>query len=327
MTAETMRAVVLARPGGPEVLSVDRVRTPVPGAGEVLIRVCAFGLNNAEILQRRGAMPPPDGGIPGLECSGVVAAIGPGVKGWQAGDRVAALTRSGAYAEYVAVPAGACIRVPDRLDLTVAAAVPEAAATAWWNLVCRGRIRAGERVLVHGAAGGVGSIAVQLARRLGAYVVGTARGEHKTRLCADLGCHEVLDYGSDDVFAMAGEGFDVILDNQGGPAVSANVSALAPFGRLVIVGVQAGSAGSLDVADLMGRAAEVSSSSLGRLDNVVRETICRDVEREVLPRLADGTIRMVVDSRFRLDDVVAAHTRFGAPDRVGKVVVAVTDGI
>ncbi|MFS0896193.1 zinc-binding dehydrogenase [Mycolicibacterium litorale] len=327
MTPATMRAAVLTGPGGPEVLTLDRVPTPVPAAGQVLVRVAAFGLNNAEVLQRRGVTAAPDGGIPGLECAGVVAAVGPGVTGYGPGDRVAALARCGTYAEYVAVPAGACMRVPDVLDLAVAAAAPEAAATAWWNLVCRGRIRSGERVLIHGAAGGVGSLTVQLARRLGAYVVGTARGERKTAMCAELGCHEVIDYGHGDVFAIVGEGFDVILDNQGGPAVAANVSALAPFGRLVIVGVQAGAIGALDVAELMGRAAEVSSSSLGRLDDAVRETICRDVERQVLPRLSEGTLRVVVDSRFALDDIVAAHTRFSAPDRVGKVVVTVADDI
>ncbi|WP_193048606.1 zinc-binding dehydrogenase [Mycolicibacterium baixiangningiae] len=327
MSTGTMRAAVLTRAGGPDVLTLDRVLTPIPAAGEVLVRVCAFGLNNAEVLQRRGAMPPPDSGIPGLECSGVVAATGPGVTGWKPGDRVAALARCGTYAEYVAVPGGACMRVPDGLDLAVAAAAPEAAATAWWNLVCRGRIRAGERVLIHGAAGGVGSLAVQLARRLGAYVVGTARGDQKTALCAGLGCHEVIDYGSVDVFDTVSENFDVILDNQGGPAIAANVSVLAPFGRLIIVGVQAGGPGRLDAAVLMARAAEVSSSSLGRLDDVVREQICREVEQQVLPRLADGAIRVVVDRRFAFEDIVGAHERFSAPDRVGKVLVTVTDDI
>lgn len=322
-----MRAAVLTGTGGPEVLTLDRVPIPVPGAGEVLVRVCAFGLNNAEVLQRRGLMPAPDGAIPGLECAGVVAATGPGVDGWAAGDRVAALTRAGTYAEYVAVPAGACMRLPAGLELTTAAAVPEAAATAWWNLVRRGRIRAGERVLIHGAAGGVGSLAVQMARRLGARVVGTARGADKTALCAELGCHDVLDYGSGDVFAAAGGGFDVILDNQGGPTVAANVAALAPFGRLVIVGVQAGAVGPLDTSELMARAAEVSSSSLGRLDDTVRASICREVEREVLPWLAEGTVRAVVDSRFDFADIAAAHTRFSAPGRVGKVLVTVSDGI
>ncbi|TDY00308.1 NADPH2:quinone reductase [Mycolicibacterium litorale] len=322
-----MRAAVLKRAGGPDVLTLDRVRTPGPAAGEVLVRVCAFGLNNAEVLQRRGAMPGPPGGIPGLECSGVVAATGPGVTGWEPGDRVAALARCGTYAEFVAVPAGACMRVPDGLDLTVAAAAPEAAATAWWNLVRRGRMRAGERVLIHGAAGGVGSVAVQLARQLGGYVVGTARGDRKTALCAELGCHDVIDYGRVDVSLSASGLFDVILDNQGGPAVAANVSLLAPFGRLVIVGVQAGGPGRLDAAELMSRAAEVSSSSLGRLDDDVRQQLCRNVEREVLPRLADGAIRVVVDSRFGFEDIVGAHERFSAPDRVGKVLVTVTDDI
>ncbi|MEU6644692.1 NAD(P)H-quinone oxidoreductase [Saccharomonospora sp. NPDC046836] len=332
MTPERMRAVVLRETGGPEVLRIEEVAIPRPGPGEVLVRVAAFGLNNAEVLQRGGAVPAPPGGIPGLECAGTVAETGAGVgPHWKPGATVAALLRGGGYAEYVCVPAGACMRMPAGLDLATAGAVPEAAATAWWNLVQRGRLRAGEQLLVHGAAGGVGSLAVQMGRLLGAEVIATARGEEKTRLCAELGSSQVIDYGRDDVFAavrsIAPDGVDVILDNQGGPALADNVAALAPLGRLVVVGTQAGTTAELDLGTLMAGGVEISSSSLGRLDDGLRGRLCQDVEREVLPRIAAGALRPVLDKRFPFDEISAAHQWFSDPGRIGKVVVTVTDGI
>ncbi|MFI5718705.1 NAD(P)H-quinone oxidoreductase [Nocardia sp. NPDC051750] len=328
--SETMRAAVLNGTGGPGTLRVERIPVPVLRSGEVLIRVAAFGLNNAEVLQRRGALPAPPGGVPGLECAGTVAVTGPEVTALRPGDRVAALTRSGAYAEYVAVPEGACLRLPEGLDPVVAGILPEAAATAWWNLVHRGRVRAGDRVLVHGAAGGVGSFVVQLARGLGAEVIGTARGPSKTRLCVDLGCRHVLDYGAQDIFAelrrLAPDGVDVIIDNQGGPTLAANLAALAPLGRLVVVGTQGGAGAALDLSMLMARGAEISSSSLGKLDDAYRLRLCREVEREVLPRIAVGELRPVLDRRFPLDQISEAHRRFEDPGRVGKVAVVMAEG-
>ncbi len=326
-----MRAAVLDGTGGPETLRIERRPVPVPRAGEVLIRVAAFGLNNAEILQRRGAIPAPPGGVPGLECAGTVAVTGPEVTALHPGERVAALTRNGAYAEYVAVPEGACLRLPQGLDPVVAGALPEAAATAWWNLVHRARVSGGDRVLVHGAAGGVGSLVVQLARALGAEVIGTARGTAKTRLCLDLGCRHVLDYGAQDIFAelrrLAPDGVDVIIDNQGGPTLAANLAALAPLGRLVVVGTQGGTGAALDVGALMARGAEISSSSLGKLDDAHRVHLCREIEREVLPRIATGELRSVLDRRFPLEQISEAHRRFEDPGRVGKVAVVVAEWV
>lgn len=320
-----MRAAVLREPGGRDTLRIEEVAIPEPGPGEVLVAVAAFGLNNAEILQCRGAMPAPPGGIPGLEFAGTVARVGAGVERWRPGARVAGLTRAGSYAEYVAVAAGACMEIPADLGVLPAAALPEAAATAWWNLVRRGRLRPRDRVVVHGAAGGVGSLAVQLARALGAHVIGTARGAAKTRMCTELGCHEVVDYGSTDVFAalrdLAPDGVDVILDNQGAPTVAANIAALAPLGRLVVVGVADGTDATLDLGALMVGGVEISSSSLGRLTDEVREEICRELEREVLPMVAAGSVRPVLDKSFTFDDIAAAQGRFADPDRIGKVVV------
>ncbi|WP_051499259.1 zinc-binding dehydrogenase [Nocardia sp. BMG51109] len=327
MTTATMDAVVLRGTGGPECLRLERVARPRIGPGEVLLRVAAFGINNAELMQRRGVVPAPTSGIPGLECAGTVVEVGPEVTTLAEGDVVAALTRSGSYAEYVAVHAGSCLRVPGGSSPAEASALPESAATAWWNLVRRGRIAQGDIVVVHGGAGGVGSVAVQLAAALGATVVATARGPAKSEVCARLGAHHVLDYGAMDVFAglrsIAPGGVDVILDNQGGPALNSNLAALAPFGRLVVVGTQDGTAGSLDLADLMARAAEVSSSSLGKLTDEVRAALCRELEREVMSRVAANEIRPLLDSEFAFPDIVAAHERFVAPDRIGKVVVTV----
>lgn len=320
-----MRAALLRGADGPRSLSIAEIPVPQPGPEEVLVAVGAVGVNNAEVLQTRGIMPAPSGGVPGLECAGTVVCVGARVQTVKPGDRVAALTRAGSYAEYVAVPAGACVVVPDDLDLAVAGAFLEAAATAWWNLVHRGRIRRGERVLIHGAAGGVGSMAVQLARALGAEVIGTARGPVKSALCTELGCRRVIDYGSEDVFGVLREiapgGVDLILDNQGAAAVGDNLAALAPLGRLVIVGVASGTDAVVDLAALMSGGTEISSSSLGRLSDDSRAAICRSVEAEVLPLLRAGTVTPVLDQTFDFDQIVSAHHRFAAPERSGKVVV------
>lgn len=318
-----MAAAVLRDPGGRHPLRIERLPIPEPAPGEVLVAVEAFGLNNAEILQCRGMMPPPPGGVPGLECVGTV--VGKGA-GWLPGDRVAALTRAGAYAEYVAVPSGACIEIPGDLELSAAAALPEAAATAWWNLVHRGRLQPGERVLIHGAAGGVGSMAVQIARELGATVIGTARGPEKTALCRELGCDEVIDYAEVDFFdtarRLAPAGFDIILDNQGAATVTANIGVLAPLGRLVIIGVASGTGATVDLGALMAGGVEISSSSLGRLCDQMRTAICREVAAEVLPKVLTQSVRPVVDAMFTFDDLAAARHRFSEADRIGKVVVA-----
>lgn len=317
-----MAAAVLRDPGGRHPLRVERVPIPRPAGGEVLVAVEAFALNNAEILQCRGMMPPPPGGVPGLECVGTVVADG---AGWRAGDRVAVLTRAGAYAEYVAAPSGTCIEIPEDLELSAAAALPEAAATAWWNLVHRGRLKPGERVLIHGAAGGVGSMAVQIARALGATVIGTARGPEKSALCRELGCDEVIDYAGTDVFGavrrLAPAGVDIILDNQGAATVAANIGVLAPLGRLVVVGVASGTGAAVDLGALMAGNVEISSTSLGRLCDEMRAAICREVSAEVLPKVLAHTVRPVVDATFGFDDLASAQRRFSEPDRVGKIVV------
>nr|WP_083666293.1 zinc-binding dehydrogenase [Saccharomonospora sp. CUA-673] len=255
-----MRAVVV---DGSDTLRVTELPRPEPGPGEVLLRVRAFGVNNIDALQRRGIVPAPASGVPGLECVGDV--VGGAVDGLPVGTRVGALLRSGGYAEYVTVPVGACMPLPDGLGDAEAASLPESLATSWWNLVHRGRLRAGEHVLVRGVAGGIGVVAAQVARHRGATVVGTARGAAADRCASGLGLAGVVDHTADDlaarVRALCPDGIDVLLDNQGGPALETNVAMLAPLGRLVVVGTQAGGPGTVDVGALMRLGAEVSSSS------------------------------------------------------------------
>ncbi|MCP2253763.1 NADPH2:quinone reductase [Prauserella aidingensis] len=323
MTAPTMRAVVVDAVGGPDTLTQAVVARPAAGEGEVLVRVRAVGVNNVDVLQRRGVVPAPRGGIGGLECVGEVAEVGAGVERFSPGDRVGVLLRSGGYAEFVNAPEGACISLPETLDDVTAATLPEALATSWWNLVHRGRLKAGERLLVHGVSGGVGVLAAQVGRALGADVVGTASASKVDRCRAVCGV-DVLDHAG-DVAAAVGAGLpggmDVVLDNQGGPALEANLGLLAPLGRLVVVGTQAGGPGTVDLAAMMRRGVEVSSSSLGMLETSVRSRLCAEVAREVLPLVEAGVVTPVVDTVFPLRDIAAAHRRFDDSAKFGKVVV------
>ncbi|GAA1233767.1 NAD(P)H-quinone oxidoreductase [Prauserella halophila] len=318
-----MRAVVFDGAGGPEVLRETVVPRPDPADGEVLVRVRAVGVNNVDVLQRSGVVPTPRGGVGGLECVGEVAEVGAGVDRFAPGDRVGALLRSGGYAEFVDVPEGACVPLPDSVDDVTAATLPEALATSWWNLVHRGRLTAGERLLVHGVSGGVGVLAAQLGRALGADVIGTASAAKVDR-CRDVCGVDVTDHAGDVAAAVrAGrpDGMDVVLDNQGGPALEANLGMLAPLGRLVVVGTQAGGPGTVDLGMMMRRGVEVSSSSLGMLETSVRTRLCAEVAREALPLVESGAVTPVVDTVLPIGDIAAAHQRFSGPGKLGKIVL------
>ncbi|APU22184.1 zinc-binding dehydrogenase [Actinoalloteichus sp. GBA129-24] len=325
-----MRAVVATGAGGPEVLEIRELPRPTPGPTDALIEVIGAGINRAEILQRSGVMPlTGPNAVPGLECAGVVRALGAEAARegrLRIGDRVGALTASGSYAEFVSVPSGACLRLPASLEDTVASALPEAAAAAWWNLIARGRLRAGESVLIHGAAGGVASLAVPLACSVGARVLATARGATRRAHCLRLGAQAAFDPDDPELAAQIraaapGGGVDVILDNVGGPTLRTNVELLASGGRLVVLGVQGGGIGELDLGALMARGAEVSSSSLGRLSSRQRADICARVEDEVIPLVASAEVRPVVAAEYPMTAVRAAHEHFERRDRVGKVVL------
>lgn len=264
-----MHAITLPEFGGPDALVWAEVPDPVPGAGEVLVDVVAGAVNRADVLQRQGFYEPPPGAspYPGLECSGRIAALGPGVSGWSVGDEVCALLAGGGYAQKVAVPVGQLLPVPDGMDLTTAAALPEVTSTVWSNVFMIAHLRPGETVLVHGGASGIGTMAIQLAKAVGARVAVTAGGPGKLDRCAELGADILIDYREQDFVeeirkATDGAGADVILDIVGAKYLDRNVQALAISGRLAVIGLQGGIKGQLNLANLLTKRAAITATSL-----------------------------------------------------------------
>lgn len=325
-----MKAIVAPEPGGPEALRlVDRER-PVPGPGDLLVRVEAAGVNRADVLQRQGRYPPPPGAsdVLGLEVAGEVAATGPDVAGWRDGDRACAILTGGGYAEFALVPASTALPWPPGTDAAGAAAVPEVFMTAWDNLVERGRLAPGESVLVHGGGSGVGTAAIQLARRRGCRVLVTAGSAAKLRACAGLGADAGIDYREEDFVARAreltgGRGLDVVLDLVGGAYLERNLSALAPDGRVVVIGLQGGTRAELDLALLMRRRLTVTGSTLRARPVEAKAALAARVREEVWPGFADGSLRPVVDRTFPLADAADAHALMEAGGHVGKIVLTV----
>jgi putative PIG3 family NAD(P)H quinone oxidoreductase len=325
-----MRAVTASGTGGPDVLSVTDVPDPEPSPGEVLLDVAAAGLNRADLLQRQGHYPPPPGAsdILGMECSGTVAALGPGVQGWQVGDRACALLAGGGYAARVAVPAGQLMPVPDGVDLVTAAALPEVAATVWSNVFMVAGLRPGERFLVHGGAGGIGTFAIQVAHQLGATVLTTAGTPDKLAACAALGADVTIDYRQEDFVAVVadrtgGAGVDVILDNMGAKYLGRNIDALATEGRLVVIGMQGGSKGELDLGTLLRKRGAVIATTLRARPTEEKSAICAAVVEHVWPLVAAGLVRPVVHGTVPLEDVAAAHALMESGEHTGKILLTV----
>ena len=325
-----MRAVVASGPGGPEVLALGEVPDQDPGPGEVAIEVAATAINRADLLQRQGHYPPPPGAseVLGLECSGTVATVGDGVTGWHVGDECCALLAGGGYAERVVVPAGQLMPVPDGVSLVDAAALPEVACTVWSNVFMIAGLQAGEWFLVHGGAGGIGSFAIQLAAALGARVMTTGGSAEKLAWCAELGAEVTIDYREQDFVvevqgANDGHGADVILDNMGAKYLGRNVEALAPEGRLVIIGLQGGTTGELDIGVLMRKRGAVISTALRSRPTEGKASICASVVENVWPLVADGTVRPVIGARFALEDAGRAHALMESGEGRGKVLLTV----
>lgn len=321
-----MRAVVTDSFGDPDVLRLSEVPDPVPEPGEVLIRVMASGVNRADLLQRQGHYPPPPGitDIIGLEVSGVISAVGTEVTGWSPGDECVALLAGGGYAEYVAVPAGQVVRPPEGIDLVTAAGLIEVAATVTSNLT-RVALRPGEILLVHGGTGGIGTFAIQYARALGCRVFATAGNTEKLDLCRDLGAEASFDYHDDWLAAVrgasAGHGADVILDVIGAKYLPSNVEALADDGRLVVIGLQGGRKGTLDLGTLLAKRALVIATSLRGRPVEQKAAICAEVARSVWPLYTDGRIRPAAETRFAIADVAAAHRHLASGDAFGKLIL------
>src|SRR4051794_2948883 len=325
-----MRAVTVSGAGGPDVLSVTEVPDPEPGPGEVLLDVAAAGLNRADLLQRQGHYPPPPGAseVIGMECSGTVAVLGPDTAGWQVGDRVCALLAGGGYASRVVVPVGQVMPVPQGVDLVTAAALPEVAATVWSNVFMVAGLRPGERFLVHGGAGGIGTFAIQVAHQLGATVLTTAGTPDKLAACAALGADVTIDYRQEDFVAVvadrtAGAGVDVILDNMGAKYLGRNIDALATEGRLVVIGMQGGSKGELDLGKLLRKRGAVIATTLRARPTEEKAAICAAVVEHVWPLVAAGLVRPVVHGTVPLEDVAAAHALMESGEHTGKILLTV----
>lgn len=321
-----MRIVDVTAPGGPENLILAEAPKPTAEPGGVVIAVRAAGVNRADLLQRQGYYPPPRGisTVIGLEVSGVIEAIGEGVTGWAPGDPCVALLAGGGYAEYVSAPAGQVIPPPPGVDLVTAAGLIEVAATVVSNFD-HVHLAAGETVLIHGGAGGIGTFAIQYAKALGARVLVTAGTPDKRQLCLDLGADVALDYHDDWLAgvkqATSGAGADVVLDVMGAKYLEPNVDALAADGRLVVIGLQGGRKGTLDLNQLLTKRGTVTATSLRFRPVAQKVDICGRVRDRVWPLVAEGHIKPAPETRFAMADVGQAHRHLESGDNVGKVIL------
>lgn len=327
-----MRAAVITRPGGPEVLTIETRDTPVPGRGEVLVRVHASALNRADLLQREGNYPAPPGApadIPGMEFAGEIAELGDDVTGWSVGDRVFGIVGGGANAEYLTTDAGCLARVPDAMSWTDAAAIPEAFLTAHDALVVQAEVQAGEPVLIHAVGSGVGLAAVQLARAWQAVPFGSARTAEKIERARDFGLEDGITLGEDlDPMIHAtgrwtdGKGIAVTLDLVGGPYLAASVRAAAPRGRIMLIGTVAGRAASMPLGMVLGKRLTLRGTVLRSRSVDEKRRATAAFARDVVPLFASRALRPTVDCVLPLDELRAAHERLASNATFGKVVIA-----
>jgi len=325
-----MLAIEIRTPGGPDVLTPVERPDPVPSDGELLIAVEAAGVNRPDLLQRRGAYPPPPGAsdLPGLEVAGTVAATGSGVRDWQVGDKVCALLAGGGYATRAVAPALQCLPVPRGLNMVSAAAIPETFFTVWTNLFDRARLRAGETVLIHGGASGIGTTAIQLADARGSRVFATAGSDEKCRACEALGAERGINYRTEDfaevVLALTqGRGVDVVLDMVGGPYVARNLSILATEGRLSQIAMMGGDAAPVDFRRLLTKRLTITGSTLRPRSPAEKGVIAEALHREVWPLLESGRVKPVIFKTFPLIEASEAHRLLEAGNHVGKIVLVV----
>jgi len=329
---ETMRAIEISRPGGPEVLVPTDRPTPRPGPGEIMIRVAAAGVNRPDALQRAGAYDPPPGAspLPGLEAAGEVCAVGPATTRWRVGDRVTALTPGGAYAEYVTTHESHALPWPAGLSATEAAALPETFFTVWTNVFDRAGLKAGETILIHGGSSGIGTTAVQLARTFGARVFATVGSAAKARAVEALGAEAAFNYRETDFVAAlrdatGGRGADVILDMVGGDYIPRNIRAAAESGRIVMIAFLNGPKAEVNFAQVMARRLTLSGSTLRPRSIVEKAAIADALRARVWPLIESGRVAPVMDRVFPLTDAAEAHRRMETSEHVGKIVLSVRD--
>jgi NADPH2:quinone reductase len=325
---QQMTAIAITRPGGPEVLQPVKLAVPVPGPGQVLVHVKAAGINRPDVLQRKGAYPPPPGApdTPGLEIAGEVAGLGPGVKRYEAGDRVCALVPGGGYAEFAVVHEDNALPVPPGLSFAEAAAIPETFFTVWTNVFDRGRLAAGETLLIHGGSSGIGTTAIMLAKALGARVVVTAGSDEKCKACLDLGADLAINYRTRDFVAeLAGQSIqpDVILDMVGGDYVARNLKAAALHGRIVNIAFQAGSRVEVDLMPIMLKRLTLTGSTLRPRSVAEKAEIARALEETVWPLIAAGQVSPRIYRTFPLAEAAAAHALMESSEHIGKIVLLI----
>jgi putative PIG3 family NAD(P)H quinone oxidoreductase len=323
-----MRFVDVSQPGGPEVFRIAEAPTPVPGEGDILIRVEAAGVNRPDVLQRKGKYPPPPGASPilGLEVAGTVAAA-PQKSRWKDGDRVCALAPGGGYAEYCVVPEPQCLPIPAGLSMEEAAGIPETFFTVWANVFQMGGLKKGERILIHGGASGIGTTAIQLAHAFGATVFVTAGSEEKCAACVRLGAEAAIDYLKQDfvqeIRKSTAHGVDIVLDMVGGPYTPRNIECLAMFGRLIQIAVQQGAEATINLAKVMQKRLIITGSAMRPRTVADKGCIARELEERVWPLLASKKVKVIVDRVFPMAEVAEAHRYLESGAHIGKVILKV----
>jgi NADPH2:quinone reductase len=325
--SQTMNAVEISQPGGPEVLQMCERPVPEARVGEVVIKVAWAGVNRPDALQRAGmyAPPPTASDLPGLEASGEIVAVGEGVSGWAVGDKVCALLPGGGYAEYVATPAAHCLPVPKGMGMREAACLPETFFTVWSNVFQRGALKAGERFLVHGGSSGIGTTAIQLAHVMGARVFATAGSDDKCAKCVELGAERAINYRDEDFVEVlkAEGGANLILDMVGGSYLPRNLKALAEEGRLVQIAFLQGPKVEVNFAPLMMKRQTITGSTLRPQSDQAKAEIAEDLRAHVWPLLEAGRVAPVMDSEFPLAEAAAAHAHMEGGAHIGKIVMKV----
>lgn len=329
-TPQTMTAVAISTPGGPEVLKPVEMPTPKPGAGQVLVKVAAAGVNRPDVQQRIGAYPPPPGHstLPGLEIAGEVVEAGAGVARWRAGDKVCALVNGGGYAQYCIAEETAALPIPAGLDMVQAGAVPETFFTVWNNVFERGKLQSGEWFLVHGGSSGIGTTAIQLAKAFGARVLATAGSADKCKACLDLGADRAINYKTEDFVAVCkdatgGKGVNVTLDMVGGDYTDKNIIAAADDARIVQIATLGGADVKFNISRLLVKRVTLTGSTLRPRTREVKAGFARALEEKVWPLFGAGKIKVVMDSTFPLAQAADAHRRLETSQHVGKIVLTV----
>jgi NADPH:quinone reductase len=330
--AQTMNAVAIREPGGPEVLEIEERPVPIPGDEEILVAVAAAGVNRPDVMQREGKYPPPPGApdIPGLEIAGVVARAGKEASRFKEGDQVVALTPGGGYAEFCTVHETNALPLPKSLTLVEGAGLPETTFTVWHNVFQRGGLRPGEWLLVHGGSSGIGTTAIQLGKAFGALVAATAGSDDKCAAMKSLGADVAINYRSADFVAAveeatSGHGADVILDMVGGDYLDRNMSTAAVEGRIVQISTLAGPKTAIDLRKVMGKRLTLTGSTLRNRPVAFKAELARSIEEAVWPVIAQARYKPVIDRIFRLDQVVEAHERIDAGAHIGKIILTMAD--